>query len=116
MCAEHLHSARLLFLGEESTHHVVKYRLLLFRQPAVEVFRVQSAPSPKPDQPTLNASSLPSPSRLDFPAGVATIAPILEATVEDWDWTMNVRGAERRSDDTKEPSRGKANLTRFELN
>lgn len=24
-------------------------------------------------------------------AGVATIAPILEATVEDWDWTMNVR-------------------------
>lgn len=23
-------------------------------------------------------------------AGVATIAPILEATVEDWDWTMNV--------------------------
>ena len=26
-----------------------------------------------------------------FPAGVATIAPILEATVQDWDWTMNVR-------------------------
>ena len=31
-----------------------------------------------------------------FPAGVATIAPILEATVKDWDWTMNVRSADRR--------------------
>lgn len=26
-------------------------------------------------------------------AGVATIAPILEATIEDWDWTMNVRNS-----------------------
>lgn len=32
-----------------------------------------------------------------FPAGVATIAPILEATVEDWDWTMNVRAADLRT-------------------
>lgn len=30
-------------------------------------------------------------------AGVATIAPILEATVEDWDWTMNVS----KKDETK---------------